>query len=88
MAQAIKSTGAELVHWNLNDLFASPDDPEIESWLAHDLESATSFETKYRGKVVELSPRDFAEMMRELGEYEESAAKPEVYAYMLHSQNT
>jgi oligoendopeptidase F len=27
-------------------------------------------------------------MMRELGEYEESAAKPEVYAYMLHSQNT
>src|SRR2546427_9966865 len=27
-------------------------------------------------------------MMRELAEYEESASKPEVYAYMLHSQDT
>ena len=46
MAQATKSTGAEHVHWNLADLFASPDDPEIEAWLAHDLENARSFEKK------------------------------------------
>ncbi|HET9781217.1 MAG TPA: M3 family oligoendopeptidase [Candidatus Dormibacteraeota bacterium] len=88
MVQAAKSTGAEQIRWNLADLFAAPDDPEIESWLAHDLDTAREFEKKYRGKVATLAPADFAAMMRELGDQEESAAKPEVYAYMLHSQNT
>jgi oligoendopeptidase F len=88
MVQATKSTGAENVRWNLSDLFASPDDPEIEAWLARDLESARSFETKYRGRVAALEPADFAGMMRELADQEESAALPEVYAYMLHSQDT
>jgi oligoendopeptidase F len=88
MVQATKSTGAENVRWNLSDLFASPDDPEIEAWLARDLESARSFEKKYRGRVATLEPADFAGMMRELADQEESAALPEVYAYMLHSQDT
>src|SRR5579864_99898 len=88
MAQATKSTGAENVRWDLSDLFASPDDPEIESWLAHDIESAISFEKNYKGRVATLEPKDFVAMMRELADQEESAAKPEVYAYMLHSQDT
>jgi len=88
MAQATKSTGAEKVRWNLSDLFASPVDPEIEAWLAHDLDSARSFETRYKGRVATLEAKDFALMMRELADQEESAAKPEVYAYMLHSQDT
>src|SRR5689334_4452534 len=88
MAQATKSTGAENVRWDLSDLFASPDDPEIEAWLAHDLERARSFEKKYRGRVASLEPEDFALMMRDLADQEEAAAKPEVYAYMLHSQDT
>ncbi len=88
MAQALKSTGAEKVRWNLSDLFASPDDPRLEATLARELERAKEFETKYRGKVATLEPKQFAAMMRELAEHEEEAAKPEVYAYMLHSQNT
>jgi oligoendopeptidase F len=88
MAQATKSTGAETVRWDLSELFASPDDPKIEQTLARELERAKSFEAKYRGKVATLEPHAFVEMMRELGEYEESSALPEVYAYMLHSQDT
>ncbi|HKW07747.1 MAG TPA: M3 family oligoendopeptidase [Candidatus Dormibacteraeota bacterium] len=88
MAQATKQTGAESVRWNLGDLFASPDDPEIEAWLAHDLERAREFEKKYKGRVASLEPKEFAAMMAELGDNEEAAAKPEVYAYMLHSQDT
>lgn len=87
-AQAMKVTGAENVHWNLADLFEAPDDPDIEKALARDIENATAFEKKYRGKVASLSPKDFAAMMRELAEYEEAAVKPEVYSYMLHSENT
>src|SRR5690348_3034704 len=88
MAQATKSTGAENVRWNLTDLFASPDDPEIEAWLAHDIENARAFEKKYKGHVATLEPGDFAAMMRQLADQEEPAARPEVYSYMLHSQDT
>jgi oligoendopeptidase F len=88
MAQATKSTGAEMVRWDLSDLFTSPDDSRIEQALARELERAVAFEAKYRGTVAILEPKEFAAMMRELAEYEESSVKPEVYAYMLHSQNT
>jgi len=88
VAQAVRSTGAEKIRWDLSDLFSSPDDPGIEATLEQELERARSFESKYRGKVATLDPQAFAAMMRELGEYEESAARPEVYAYMLHSQDT
>jgi oligoendopeptidase F len=88
MAEALKTTGAEDVRWNLSDLFASPDDPEIEASLQQQLERAQAFEAGYKGKVATLEPASFAEMMRDLADYEEAAARPEVYAYMLHSQDT
>src|SRR5438105_1116087 len=88
MAQALKSTGAETVRWNLSDLFASPDDPKIEATLAREMQRAKDFEARYKGKVATLEPKAFAAMMRELEDYEKAAAKPEVYAYMLHSGDT
>src|SRR5256885_1809908 len=88
MAQALKQTGAETVRWNLSDLFASPDDPRIEQTLAREIERAKAFEAKYKGQVATLESKAFAAMMRELEDYEKSSAKPEVYAYMLHSENT
>lgn len=88
MAQATKVTGAENVRWDLTDLFQSPDDPAIETALSQQLERAQTFETKYKGKVATLEPAAFVEMMRELADYEESAMLPEVYSYMLHSQDT
>jgi oligoendopeptidase F len=88
VARAIKGTGAETVRWDLSDLYASPTDPAIEATLAHGLARAQAFEASYRGRVASLSPVDFAAMMGELEDDEESAAKPDVYSYLLHSQNT
>ena len=88
MVQAVTTTGAEKVRWNLSDLFASPDDHEIEATLTRELERAKRFEATYKSRVTTLEPKAFAAMMRDLAEYEESSAKPEVYAYMLHSQDT
>src|SRR5712692_5318521 len=88
MAQATKITGAESVRWDLSDLFKSPTDPAIGAALAEALKRAQAFEERYKGKVVSLPPKEFAAMMRELEDDEELAAKPDVYAYLLHSQNT
>jgi oligoendopeptidase F len=84
----VKQTGAETVRWDLSDLFASPTDPKIEAALAQSLERAKAFEARYKGRVATLEPSEFATMMRELEDDEDAAAKPEVYAYLLHSQNT
>ena len=84
----MRQTGAETVRWDLSDLYASPTDPAIEATLSHALERAKAFEAKYKGRVGSLAPPDFAAMMRELEEDEDAAAKPEVYAYLLHSQDT
>ncbi len=88
MAQATKTTGAESVRWDLTDLFKSPTDPAIETTLAEALKRAQAFEERYKGRVVSLSPKEFAAMMRQLEDDEELAAKPDVYAYLLHSQDT
>src|SRR3989440_9370198 len=88
MARAATSTGAESIRWDLSDLFAPPTDPALEATLAKALDFARSFETRYRGKLGSLEPHDFAGMMAELEVAEETAIKPEVYAYLLHSQNT
>lgn len=88
MSKTIALTGAESVRWDLSDLFASPTDPKLEVALAHALEQAKAFEVSYRGQVASLEPAAFAEMMQELERNEEKAALPEVYAYLLHSQDT
>src|SRR5438309_8775927 len=88
MAQATKTTGAENVRWDLTDLFKSPTDPAIQETLADTRQHAQAFEVRYKGNVASLPPKDFAAMMRELEEDEELATRPEVYAYLLHSQNT
>jgi oligoendopeptidase F len=88
VAKALTRTGAESIRWDLSDLYTSPTDPALEATLARALERAEAFEAAYKGKVATLEPHEFAEMMRELEQHEEEAAKPEVYAYLLHSQNT
>jgi oligoendopeptidase F len=88
VATTLNRTGAEDVRWDLSDLFESPTDPKLEAALARSLERAIAFESKYRGRIAHLEPSDFAAMMRELESDEEAAAKPEAYAYLLHSQNT
>jgi oligoendopeptidase F len=88
VAQAVQTNGSEQVRWDLSDLFASPTDPAIETTLARALEFARSYESQYKGKLGSLEPAAFAKAMGDLEAAEEQAIKPEVYAYLLHSQNT
>ncbi len=89
MAQTVSPpTGADEVRWNLSDLFSSPTDPEIERVLAEALEFVRGFESQYRGRIRELTPTQFADMMETLGEHHVKSAKPGLYAHLLHSLDT
>jgi oligoendopeptidase F len=52
------------------------------------LAGAEKFAGKYRGRVGELEPAEFATMMAELEEIHETATRPGLYASLLHSQKT
>ena len=89
MSQTIlEKTGAEDVRWDLSELFSSPEDPAIERILAESLDFAKSFEERYRGRIAELEPPDFAAMMQELEANYISSTKPSLYAHLLHTQDT
>ena len=82
------TTGAEDVRWRLDELYRSPDDPEIERALAAALDFAKDFEQRYKGRIAELSPAEFTAMMEALERHYISSAKPGLYAHLLHSLAT
>src|ERR1700736_2624834 len=89
MAQSTaERTGAEDVRWNLNELFSSPEDPEIERLLAEAFTFAADFEQRYKGRIAELTPAEFVKMMKELEAHYGSSSKPSLYAHLLHTQDT
>jgi oligoendopeptidase F len=88
MAQAIKTTGAENVRWDLTELYGSPTDPEIEATLKAGLEDAQAFEADYKGKLATLPPAEFAAMMEHLEDLQDRVARPSIYASLLHTQDT
>jgi oligoendopeptidase F len=89
MAQStVEKTGAEDVRWDLGEMFSSPEDPEIERLLAEALTFATGFEERYKGRIAELSPAEFVEMMEELEAHYANGSKPTLYAHLLHTQDT
>jgi oligoendopeptidase F len=88
MAQAIKTTGAENVRWDLTELYASPTDPEIEATLKAGMEDAQAFEAEYKGRLGSLPPAEFAAMMEHLEDLQDRVSRPSIYASLLHTQDT
>jgi len=88
MGQVATTTGAEDVRWRLDELYHSPDDPEIERVLTEALDFAKEFEQTYRGRIANLGPAEFAAMMGTLEGHYISSAKPGLYAHLLHSLDT
>src|SRR5262249_59430497 len=88
MGQVTTTTGAEDVRWRLDELYGSPDDPEIERALAAALDFSKEFEQTYKGRIADLGPAEFTAMMEALEQHYISSAKPGLYAHLLHSLDT
>ena len=73
-------TGAELVEWNLSDLYDGPDDPRIESELDEASAAATTFRERFRGRLGELSAAELNGAVAELERIKSISTRVETYA--------
>lgn len=90
---AAKAGGGRLPEWNLTDLYAAPDAPEV----VHDLDKldadCAAFESAYKGKLAEgLARADGGEWLaaaiRSLEEIDDLAGRLMSYAGLMHAGNT
>lgn len=76
-------TGAEEVRWDLSDLYAGVDDPQIERDMAQTDARADSFAATYRGRVLSL---DAEALYQAIAEYEaivEAANRLGAFAHLI-----
>jgi oligoendopeptidase F len=74
--------------WNLCDLYAAPDSPEVEADLERAAAAATALADEFKGQVSELDGDALAEMIARYEELEEWLGRAMSYAQLLHAANT
>lgn len=80
-----ESTGAEVVRWDLSDLYAGPRDPALEADLDTAANEAEAFREAYRGRVAELNAADLVDGLAQLEDLERRLARPSAYIGLLHA---
>ena len=84
----IEQTGAEEVAWDLSDLYASGDDPRIESDFAEAEAATAAFRDRTYGKVATLSAAELADAITEYERIEAIGdARPLLRAHELLHQH-
>lgn len=80
--------GAENIHWDLSDLYESPNDPTLKSDRERVIKKAGEFNSTYRGRVAQLDAAEFAKMLREYEEIIQTLGKIGSYSHLIWSTNT
>ncbi|GAB4421062.1 MAG: M3 family oligoendopeptidase [Anaerolineae bacterium] len=76
-------TGAEEVRWDLSDLYAGIDDPQIERDIAQTDARADAFAAAYRGRMLSLSAEELQQAIAEYEAIVEAANRLGVFAHLL-----
>ncbi|MEX0823649.1 MAG: M3 family oligoendopeptidase [Balneolaceae bacterium] len=87
-AKKKENSGAENIHWDLTDLYNSPDDPQLKSDKNNLHKKADKFAKKYRGRVAQLNAKEYAEALEEYEKLIGKAHKIGSYAHLVWSVNT
>lgn len=80
--------GAENIHWDLSDLYESPNDPNLKSDTEGVIKKAEKFNSNYRGRVAELDAEEFAQMLTDYEEIIQTLGKIGSFAHLIWSTNT
>ncbi|MFW6157290.1 MAG: M3 family oligoendopeptidase, partial [Balneolaceae bacterium] len=83
-----KTTGAEQVHWDLTDLYASADDPALKKDRNEVLSKASAFAAEYKGKVSGLGAGEFRSMLQKYEEILDLTGKIGSFSHLLWTTNT
>jgi oligoendopeptidase F len=79
--------GASLPEWDLSDLYAGPDSPELKADLAEAEREAKALAADYRGKLKTLSGAAFAEAIRRYERLDERLSRILSYAQLLYARD-
>lgn len=74
--------------WDLSDLYASPEDPAIESDFIRLEDEAKTFETRWKGKLGKASSADLAHALQGYEVIEEGLGKIGSYSQLLFAAHT
>jgi oligoendopeptidase F len=87
---ATRASSADGIAWDLGDLYAGLDDPQIERDLADALARARAFEQAYRGRIGPEAPpaERLLKAVRELESLSEQMDRPLIYASLAHAART
>ena len=81
-------TGAEEIHWDLSDLYASSEDPQLAIDKKDILKEADAFADQYKGRVAELSASEFKGMLEQYEALQDKGGKIGSFAYLQWSTDT
>ncbi len=81
-------TGAEEIAWNLGDLYAGMDDPQLDADLDACDAEATAFSAVYRGRVAGLSAAELAELIVRCEALNDRMGRIGAFASLNWTQNT
>lgn len=81
-------TGAEDVAWNLGDLYAGMDDPQLDADLDTCDAEAAALSADYRGRIATLSAAELAALLTRYEALVERIGKVGAYAGLNWTQNT
>jgi oligoendopeptidase F len=81
-------TGAETVEWNLDDLYAAPDDPQLAGDLETALRDAKAFRERYRGRIAELDAAGLNEATAESERIHSVVTRAQTYAELRYAADT
>ncbi|NQV43418.1 MAG: M3 family oligoendopeptidase, partial [Rhodospirillales bacterium] len=86
-ATAQASTEDSLPSWDLSDLYNAPDAPEITSDLARVTKGVAEFSAAHKGKIVDISPPQFAQAIVAYEGLMETLYRVGSYAQLLYAAN-
>jgi oligoendopeptidase F len=74
--------------WDLSDLYAAPDAPEVQADLERAAEAATALADEFKGRLPEFDGDALAEMIARYEQLEETLGRAASYAQLLHAADT
>jgi oligoendopeptidase F len=74
--------------WDLSDLYAAPDAPEVQADLERADQAATALADDVKGRLDELAGDDLATVIVRYEQIEEGLGRAASYAQLLHAANT